>query len=198
MNLRLSRFATAFVSAGLALTTALHAQEAKPCPNPLVPDHGKAAAGKPLASPAASAEVLFGRKIVSIKYNSPSVRCREIMGGLVPYGKVWRTGANAATTLKTETNLKIGDLKVPAGTYTLYTLPAAPGTPWQLIVNKQTGQWGTVYDEKQDLGRTTMTFTALTKQQETMTISFNHIHGKKAELHIRWEKTDVSVLVVAE
>ena len=73
---------------------------------------------------------------------------------LVPYGKVWRTGANPATTLITKANLKIGTLDVPAGTYTLYTLPNAD--QWLLIVNKQTGQWGTDYNEDQDLGRTPM------------------------------------------
>ena len=64
------------------------------------------------------------------------------MGDLVPYGKVWRTGANPATTLKTAVNLKIGDLTVPAGTYTIYSLPSE--TTWKLIVNKQTGQWGSL------------------------------------------------------
>ena len=80
------------------------------------------------------------------------MRGRKIMGGLVPYGKVWRTGANPATTLITKANLKIGTLDVPAGTYTIYTLPNED--QWLLIVNKQTGQWGTVYHEDQDLGRT--------------------------------------------
>ncbi|MFC6646599.1 DUF2911 domain-containing protein [Granulicella cerasi] len=198
MNVRFSRLAIAFISSALAVTTAVHAQDAKPCPNALVPDHGKSMAGKPLASPAATAEVTLGGKKVSITYNAPSVRCRTVMGGLVPYGKVWRFGANAATTLTTDSELKIGDLTVPAGTYTLYALPAAAGTPWQLIVNKQTKQWGTVYDEKQDFGRTPMMFTALPKLQETMTLSFEHSKGKKAELHMRWENTDVYVPVVAK
>ena len=72
------------------------------------------------------------------------------MGELVPYDKVWRTGANAATTLKTTAALDFGGTLVPAGTYTLYTLPGEKG--WKLILNKQTGQWGTQYDQAQDLG----------------------------------------------
>ena len=76
------------------------------------------------------------------------------MGGLVPYGQVWRTGANAATTLVTPRDLRIGDTPVPAGTYTLYTLPGE--SEWQLIINRQTGQWGTEYDQAQDLARIPM------------------------------------------
>ena len=105
-------------------------------------------------APPAQASVTLDGKSVTIDYNAPSMRGRKIMGGLVPYGKVWRTGANPATTLKTAVNLKIGDLTVPAGTYTIYSLPSE--TTWKLIVNKQTGQWGTVYNQDQDLGRTDM------------------------------------------
>ncbi|MDE1160407.1 MAG: DUF2911 domain-containing protein [Acidobacteriaceae bacterium] len=199
MTLRTSRLLTVLATAALTATAAAYAQDAaKPCPNALVADHGKAAPGKPLASPAGAAVTMLGGKKLLIKYNSPSVRCRTVMGGLVPYGKPWRLGANAATTLVADGPLKIGTLSVPAGTYTLYALPEAPGTPWQLIVNKQTGQWGTVYDEKQDLGRTPMKYKALPAPQEVMTLSFEGVKGKKAELHMKWEGTDVSVPVVAE
>jgi hypothetical protein len=80
--------------------------------------------GRPLASPDATASVTLNGKAVTIRYNSPRVRSRKIMGDLVPYGQVWRTGANPATTLITATSLKIGTLDVPAGKYTLYTLPS--------------------------------------------------------------------------
>ncbi|MDQ2834573.1 MAG: DUF2911 domain-containing protein [Acidobacteriota bacterium] len=152
--------------------------------------------GKALPSPAAKAEVTLNGKAITIKYNSPRVRGRKIMGGLVPYGKVWRTGANPATTLITETNLKIGTLDVPAGTYTLYTLPNADH--WLLIVNKHTGQWGTEYTESDDLGRTPLTGKSLSAPQENMTISFENTHGDSTELHIKWETTDESVSVKAE
>ncbi|MDE1154809.1 MAG: DUF2911 domain-containing protein [Acidobacteriaceae bacterium] len=195
----MNRIACSLALFVLATASVSHAQtETKPCPNPLVQGHGKPAAGQPLASPAASAETQLDGKTVSIKYNAPSIRCRTIMGGLVPYGKLWRLGANAATTLVTDTDLTIGDLKVPAGTYTLYALPAAEGAPWQLIVNKQNGQWGTVYNESQDLGRTPMETGTLPQSQETMTLSFESVKGKNAVLHMRWEKTDVSVPVVAD
>lgn len=153
-------------------------------------------AAKPLPSPAATAHVRPNGKEIKITYNSPSIRGRKIMGGLVPYGKVWRTGANPATTLITQANLKIGTLDVPAGTYTLYTLPNED--QWLLIVNRQTGQWGTVYNENQDLGRTPMQANTLAHPQETMSISFEHTSGNSTELHIKWENTDEYVTVTAE
>jgi hypothetical protein len=148
------------------------------------------AAKKPLASPAAMAETSLAGHKITIHYNSPAMRGRKIMGGLVPYGKVWRTGANPATSLMTEAPLRIGGLDVPAGSYTLYTLPAAAGTPWMLIVNRQTGQWGTVYDPKQDLGRTPMKAGTLPAPQQSMSISFEDVRGKRAQLHVKWENTD--------
>lgn len=154
------------------------------------------AAKKPLPSPAATAAVSLDGKKVAVHYNAPSARGRKIMGGVVPYGKVWRTGANPATTLVTPANLKIGTLAVPAGTYTLYTLPGSD--TWMLIVNKQTGQWGTVYNEGQDLGRTPMTGNPLAKPQETMSISFENTKGNSTELHIKWESADRFVTVTAE
>jgi hypothetical protein len=152
---------------------------------------------KPLPSPPAETNVTLDGKAITIHYNSPRIRGRKIMGELVPYGKVWRTGANPATSLVTDGNLKVGDLNVPAGKYTLYTLPAAPGTPWQLIINKQTGQWGTVYNQDQDLGRTPMHSATLPSPQENMSISFEHTTKNSTELHVRWETTDEWVRIEA-
>jgi hypothetical protein len=152
---------------------------------------------KPLASPAAEASVSLKGKAITIHYNSPRMRGRKIMGELVPYGKVWRTGANPATSVVTDTDLKVGDLNVPAGKYTLYTLPAASGTPWMLIVNKQTGQWGTVYNQDQDLGRTPMRSATLPAPQEDMSISFEHTTRNSTELHVKWETTDEWVKIEA-
>jgi len=153
-----------------------------------------ASAQKPL-SPPATAEVSLPGATINIDYGAPSVRGRAIFGGLVPYGQVWRTGANAATTLKTSGNLKIGDLSVPAGTYTLYSLPTANG--WKLIVNKQTGQWGTVYNEGQDLGRVTMDVSLNAFSLETMVIDFEKTSGGSTELHVKWANEDASVRVTA-
>lgn len=151
-------------------------------------------AQKPL-SPPATANVSLPGATITIDYSAPSVKGRTIFGGLVPYDKVWRTGANAATTLKTTGNLKIGDLTVPAGTYTLYSLPSANG--WKLIVNKQTGQWGTVYNEGQDLGRTSMDVASAGAPAETMVIDFEKTSGNSTELHVKWASQDASVRVTA-
>ena len=151
---------------------------------------------KPPASPAAQAKETFGSKTVTIDYCAPSMRGRKIFGGLVPFDHWWRTGANSATTLKTDINLKIGNLGVPAGTYTLYTIPEQSG--WTLIVNKQTGQWGTKYDETQDLGRVKMTEGVMPSSPiETFQIKFEHTKDLKTELHLLWETTDVYVGVTA-
>ncbi len=154
--------------------------------------------GKKLPSPAAKATVSLGGKTLTINYNSPSLRGRHLGGPeIVPYGKVWRTGANPATTFITAASLKIGNLTVPAGTYTIYSMPSEKDA-WLLIVNKQTGQWGTEYDQSQDLGRTAMTQNALASPQEMMTISFENTHGKTTELHVKWEKVDEYVTVTAQ
>src|ERR1700722_187683 len=104
---------------------------------------------KPMPSPPADTSQTVDGKTVSIHYNAPSMRGLKIFGGLVPYDKVWRTGANPATALKTEVNLKIGSATVPAGSYTLYTLPST-GT-WEVIINKANRQWGRQHDPNQEL-----------------------------------------------
>jgi Protein of unknown function (DUF2911) len=147
-------------------------------------------------SPPAQAKVDLDGKAITIDYSAPSMRGRKIMGGLVPYGKVWRTGANEATTLKTSIPIHIGDLAVPAGTYTLYTIPSESG--WKLIVNKQTGQWGTQYDEKLDLGRVPMATFSTTSPVETFTIHLEKTSGNQTELHFTWETTDVYIPVSAD
>ena len=150
---------------------------------------------KPRPSPPAQASVTLGGKSVTIDYGAPSMRGRKVIGGLVPYDKVWRTGANEATTLKTEASLRIGNLVVPAGTYTLYSLPTAAG--WKLIINKQTGQWGTVYDKTQDLGRVAMSTGSTATPVETMVIDFEKTMGNATELHVKWAGVDASVQVNA-
>ena len=148
----------------------------------------------PPLSPPAKAEGTVAGQAITVDYSSPRMRGREIMGGLVPYGKVWRTGANAATTLTTPSDLMIGTLHVPAGKYTLFTIPGE--TEWTLIVNKQTGQWGTRYDETQDLGRTTMKVSKLEQPLEEMTIAIRPGSGGTGVLAIEWENTSATVPVV--
>lgn len=153
-------------------------------------------ATKPMASPPADASVTLNGKQVSVHYNSPRMHGRKIFGGLVPYGQVWRTGANPATMFRTQTDLKIGTANVPAGQYTLFTLPSA--NTWKLIINKQTGQWGLAYDQSHDLARVDMYKSTLQHPQENMSISFEDTHGGSTQLHIRWDTTDVWVPVVAQ
>ena len=149
---------------------------------------------QPMASPPASASAQIGGQTVTINYHAPSLRHRHLGGPeIVPWNTVWRTGANEATTLITPIPLHIGLLLVPAGTYTVYTLPTA--TKWMLIINKQTGQWGTEYDQTKDLGRVELKAHTIASPQEIMSISFGDIKKNSAELHIRWETTDESVKV---
>jgi hypothetical protein len=148
---------------------------------------------EPRISPPARATVTLNGKEISIAYSRPSMRARKIMGGLVPYGEVWRTGANEATTFKTAANLLMGGVTVPAGTYTLYSLPTESG--WKLIVNKQTGQWGTDYDPRQDLARIDLVSSMLKAPVETFTIAFDKKSASGAELVLTWELTKLTLPV---
>jgi hypothetical protein len=139
-------------------------------------------------SPSAETSTKIGGHDVTIEYNAPSARGRKVEGGLVPYGQIWRLGADSATTLVTDTNLKIGDLAVPKGVYTLYIAASEAG--WKLVVNRQTGQWGTEYSEGQDLGRVPMKLTKLSQPVETLKI--NLANGM---LEIEWGSTKATVPV---
>lgn len=139
------------------------------------------------ASPRDTAEMRFANDRIYVDYGRPYVRGRTIMGGLVPYGQVWRTGANAATTLVTTRDLRIGGTNVPAGTYTLYTLPTE--NAWQLIINRQTGQWGTDYDQGQDLARIPMQVERTPQPVEQFTIEFQPGSNNAFTLNLLWENT---------
>jgi hypothetical protein len=141
---------------------------------------------KPLASPRDSLQVTVAGAQISVNYGRPSKRGRMVFDSLVPFGKVWRTGANAATTFTTSKGLMIGSLMVPAGTYTLFTIPGK--SSWQLIVNKQTGQWGLDYDAAKDLGRVEMKVEALPSSVETMVIKVEP-SGKGGVLRVEWDRT---------
>jgi len=147
-------------------------------------------------SPPGTAEVTLKGKKITVEYSRPSLKGRKVGQELAPYGKVWRTGANEATSFTTEIDLNIGGVKVPAGKYTLYSLPSE-GT-WKLIINKQTGQWGTQYNEAQDLARIDMKKSALPQPVEQFTISFDKKGENAADLNLDWEKTRVSVTLKAD
>jgi hypothetical protein len=147
----------------------------------------------PLPSPPATANVTVAGATIRINYNTPHMRGRKIMGDLVPYDQVWRTGANPATTIITSAPLKFGTLLVPAGSHTLYSLPST-GT-WQLIINNQNGQWGTEYKPDMDLGRVPMMAKPVSTPQEVMSLSFENTTATSTQLHIRWDKTDEYVTI---
>jgi hypothetical protein len=138
-------------------------------------------------SPHETVKATIDGATITVEYGRPSMKGRKVMGELVPFGKVWRTGADEATTLTTDKELQIGGTIVPAGKYTLYTLPGQ--TDWQLIVNKQTGQWGTEYDEKQDLGRVPLKKIATSAPVEQLTISVDKNPAGGGMLRIAWENT---------
>ena len=146
-------------------------------------------------SPPATAEVTLKNKKITIDYSRPSLKGRKVGQELAPYGKVWRTGANEATALNTEIDLNIGGAKVPAGKYTLYTLPSE-GT-WKLIINKQTGQNGDSYDRSMDLGRVDMKMETppvpIEKLKYTITAS-----GNTGKLQLEWENHIASVSILAK
>jgi hypothetical protein len=107
---------------------------------------------------------------------------------------VWRAGANNATKLHTDADLTLGGLKVPAGDYSLYVDVADPDN-WMLIVNKQTGQWGTKYDKAQDLGRVKMTMSKPLAPVENLTYAFAALGGTTGKLTLEWENHSASVLI---
>jgi hypothetical protein len=147
-------------------------------------------------SPPGTADCTINGKKVTIEYSRPSLKGRKLGTDLAPYGKVWRTGANEATTLTTAIALDIGGAKVPAGTYTLYTLPSE-GT-WKLIINKQTGQWGTEYHQEQDLARVDMKKQEIVVPVEQFTIALDQDSNSSADLNLEWEKTRVFVTIRAQ
>jgi hypothetical protein len=151
---------------------------------------------KQMASPPAETSVTIGGKQIKIGYHAPSMRGRKIFGGLVPYGEVWRAGANDATALHTEADLDIAGLSVPKGDYTIYVLPEEKG--WRLIVNKQTGQWGTVYNQSQDLGRVPMTLSKTAAPVETYKMTLASAGGNKGTLTLEWENTRATVPFAAK
>ena len=148
-------------------------------------------------SPPASAACKFSDgKTIKIDYSSPRAKGRKIFGeasekALVPYGQIWRTGANDATTFVTDTNVTVGGKAVPAGSYTIFTVPKADA--WSLVISKKTGEWGTDYPgEKEDLVRVPMTVSKTSAPVENFTIAFDQA-GSKCTLQVEWENTRASV-----
>lgn len=148
-------------------------------------------------SPAASASCdLGGGTTIKTAYASPRMAGRKIYGDLVPFGKVWRTGANAATTFVTSSDIVVGGKPVPAGSYTIFTLPTAD--KWTLIINKKTGEWGIPYKyESDELARVDMKVASLPSPVENFTISYEK-SGANCTMNIDWETTRASIDIAAK
>jgi hypothetical protein len=151
-----------------------------------------ASAQPEVQSPPATASVTIGGKALAIKYSAPSVRGRQVFGpgGVISKDAtypVWRAGANDATAFHTDADLTIGNLSVPKGDYTIYALVEDPEN-WQLIINKQTGQWGLTYDAKQDLGRVKMTMSKPASPVEKYRMVLTASGPKSGKLSLEWDQ----------
>src|SRR5579862_2836832 len=148
--------------------------------------------GKSRPSPAASATCDLGSgKSIKTDYSSPRMKGRKIYGKLVPFGEVWRTGANEATTFVASSEVSVGGKSVPAGSYTIFTVPNAD--KWTLIINKKTGEWGIPYKYQSDeLARVDMKVSKLPSPVEDFTISYVK-SGSGCTMNIDWETTRASV-----
>jgi hypothetical protein len=153
-------------------------------------------------SPKATATASIGGKAVTINYAAPSVRGRRIFGdgGQIskdPNYPIWRAGANSATALHTDADLDMGGLSLPKGDYTLYVNVANPDA-WELIVNKETGQWGLTYNKGQDLGRVKMNMSKPPATVEVMKYTLTDLGGGKGKLELAWESHVASVSLKAK
>jgi hypothetical protein len=152
-------------------------------------------------SPPAQVAATIGGKQLTIRYSAPSVRGRKIFGpgGVIsrdPTYPVWRAGANEATAFHTDADLDLGGLRVPKGNYTLWVLVKDPDA-WELIVNKQTGQWGLSYSAAQDLGHVKMTMSKPPAPIERMKYTLSDLGGNKGKLQLEWENHVASVPIAA-
>src|SRR5688572_12493201 len=138
-------------------------------------------------SPRDSMTVAAGGANLKVDYSRPSKRSRLVFGGIVPWDRIWRTGANVATHFSTDRPLAFGSTVVPPGRYSLFTLPTQRG--WTLIINRQTGQWGTEYDPTQDLARIPMRTRTLASPVEQLTIGIEP-RTRAGVLRVQWDTTE--------
>jgi hypothetical protein len=176
--MRLFRFPVAALAVAALCTTALYAQKTTQL---------KVGGG---GSPHVRSEYVIDGANISIEYGRPSIKGRTVGKEVAPYGEEWRTGADEATTIKTDKALMFGSLHVNPGTYTLYTLPGEK--QWQLIISKKTGQWGIPYPKGEDVGRAPMTVTTAPAAAEQLTISMEDTKSG-GTLHIDWGTTRASI-----
>ena len=172
----------------LAAVSAL-AQAPKPC-SEIKPDAKKMQRPSP---PACTDTKFADGKAITIEYSQPGAKGRVVWGTLVPWGDVWRMGANEATSFTTDSDLMVGGTKVPAGSYSLDLLPQQNG-PWKLVINKTTGQWGIPYPgEASDLARIDMKTSSIPNNVELFTMKLAPAKGNSTTLTLQWEKTQASI-----
>lgn len=148
----------------------------------------------PAPSPACTLKQRVGLTDIEISYSRPGVKGRTIFGGMVPYGQVWRTGANAATKITFSTPVKLNGTDIPAGTYALFTIPDE--NEWTIIINKGAAQWGAFqYNQNDDVARFKATPVTIDRPIETFTIEFNAITDESARLNLVWDRTVVPIHV---
>lgn len=151
----------------------------------------------PAASPAASLKQRVGLTDIELNYARPGAKGRVVFGALVPYGKVWRTGANTATKIKFSTAVNFGGAAIPAGSYELFTIPGEK--EWTVIVHKDSSQWGAyAYKQENDVARVTVKPVALTAAVETLEIDFNDLRGESATLNLSWANVRVPVAITVD
>lgn len=148
-------------------------------------------------SPPAQAQCsLANGKTITVDYSSPRMKGRKIFGDLVPFGEVWRTGANEATTFVTTGDLKVEGKTIPAGNYTIFTVPNTE--KWTLIINKKTGEWGIPYKyESDELARADMKVSRTSSPVENFTIALEP-RGKSCDMRVSWENIEASVKFMPE
>lgn len=146
----------------------------------------------PQASPTVTLKQNVGLSEVEITYSRPGMKGRTIFGDLVPYNELWRTGANKATSITLSSEATIGGKKVPAGSYSIFTVPGK--TQWEVIINKETELWGTGgYKKEDDVARFMVKPTKLNNAVETFTMDFRKFTDEGCELFMQWENTEVSI-----
>jgi hypothetical protein len=156
--------------------------------------------GQPLRTPAPSpthtVKQDFGVSSIELIYSRPGMKGRKIFGDLVPYGKVWRTGANSATRLKFNDDVMIGGQTLKAGEYAVFTIPGE--NEWDIIINKGNANWGTEYKQEDDLIRVKAKTIKLNDAVESFTMQFDNVKPATADLKIMWDKTAVAVPITVD
>jgi hypothetical protein len=189
------------IAVALMLAVGAFAQtQNQPAPSPKVPPAVPAPRIEfPAASPAATLNQRVGLTDITIVYSRPSMRGRKIFGGLLPYGEVWRTGANSATRITFSTPVKFGSADLAAGAYELFTIPGP--AEWTVILQKlpEKASWGAyTYDRKNDTARVTVKPVATSAPVETFGFAFDNLRDESATLNLAWENTRVPVEIAVD